>query len=106
MMDLPTPCQDSHPSPPSFSAFWVSRQGLVLQELAVSSQSELWALLWASCSLLPPCLFPEKSVKNAQVSGGLPHQIQDNVLDFKARGGVKHGGKEGDWILCWASAFE
>lgn len=65
----------------------------------MSSHSELSALLWASCSLLLPRLFPEKSVKNSQVSGGLPHQIQDKVLDFKARG-VKHGGKEGGIGFC------
>lgn len=51
-------------------------------------------------SLLPPCLFPGKNVKNAQILGGLPYQIQDNVFYFKAHA-VAQGGKEGDGILCW-----
>ena len=56
--------------------------------------------------LSPPSLsLPrEKCIKDAQILGGLPHQIPDEAADFKARG-VKHGGKEGDWILCWGFCF-
>lgn len=94
-MDSPTPCQDSHPLPSSFSASWASRQG-------AGGELPLGALGIVVGKLLSPLprLFPEKSVKNAQVSGGLPHQIQDKLLDFKARG-VKHGGKAGglDFVL-------